>query len=64
MVGDSPLDIECAAAAGVRSMGVRWSAVGEAALLAARPDYMIGSMSELVELVTTNHTNGTNRIRQ
>lgn len=64
MVGDSPLDIECAAAAGVRSMGVRWSAVGEAALLAAQPDYMIGSLSELVESLTTNHTKHTNGIEE
>jgi pyrophosphatase PpaX len=51
MVGDSPLDIESASRAGVRSLGVRWTAVGEAALLAARPDGMIGSMAELVDLL-------------
>jgi pyrophosphatase PpaX len=61
MVGDSPLDVECAAAAGVRTIGVRWSAVGEAALLAAKPDYMIGSMSALVELITINHEPRTTR---
>ncbi|KIL38821.1 pyrophosphatase [Gordoniibacillus kamchatkensis] len=51
MVGDSHYDIEAAKNAGARSVGVAWSLKGEAYLQQFRPDDIIQSMSELLEVV-------------
>jgi len=50
MVGDSIVDIQSAAAAGVRSVGVAWSLKGEAVLREAGADYIIHDMRELLTL--------------
>ncbi|MFS0724715.1 pyrophosphatase PpaX [Paenibacillus sp. 1P07SE] len=50
MVGDSVVDIQSAAAAGVRSVGVAWSLKGEAKLREAGADYIIHDMRELLSL--------------
>lgn len=46
-VGDSPHDIHAGQAAGVTTMAVPWGATSEAGLIAARPDHLIRSWSEL-----------------
>ncbi|MWV47494.1 pyrophosphatase PpaX [Paenibacillus sp. HJL G12] len=51
MVGDSPVDIQSAKAAGVRSVGVAWSLKGEKALLEHQPDYVIHDMKDLYKLL-------------
>lgn len=51
MVGDSIVDIQSAAAAGVKSVGVAWSLKGEAKLREAGADYIIHDMRELLTLV-------------
>ncbi|MGH7476154.1 MAG: HAD-IA family hydrolase [Longimicrobiales bacterium] len=50
MVGDSPHDIEAGRAAGVRTAAVLWGPFERAVLEAARPDYVVGSWAELLEL--------------
>ncbi|MDN5347165.1 MAG: pyrophosphatase PpaX [Clostridia bacterium] len=50
MIGDSPLDILAARAAGVKSAAAGWSAVPRARLLAAEPDFSVESMEEFVEI--------------
>lgn len=50
MVGDSPHDIAAARAAGVASAAAGWSCVPRQRLLAARPDFWVDSMAELVAL--------------
>jgi pyrophosphatase PpaX len=51
MVGDSPVDIQAAKAAGVLSAGVAWSLKGEDELKKYEPEYMLHSMSDLYSLV-------------
>lgn len=51
MVGDSPADLQAAAAAGVRSAAVAWSLKGEAELSKYHPTYILHTMSDLYELV-------------
>ena len=51
MVGDGPQDIECARAAGTRSIGVENGIAQRERLLAARPDAMIPSLCALPELL-------------
>lgn len=51
MVGDSPHDIAAARAAGVTAAAAGWSWVPRRRLLAARPDFWVNSMTELVSLV-------------
>jgi len=51
MVGDSPMDIQSAKAAGVRSAGVAWSLKGEKALLDHKPDYMLHDMNDVYTLL-------------
>lgn len=50
MVGDSPHDIASAHAAGLRAAAVRWSEVPWGDVLAAKPEYIIGKMAELLPL--------------
>lgn len=50
-VGDSPVDIHGARAAGILAVGALWGTVSRAALLAAKPDHTISSPSELLALV-------------
>ena len=51
MIGDSIVDIQSAAAAGVKSVGVAWSLKGETLLREAGADYIIHDMRELLTLV-------------
>ncbi|AJS60808.1 pyrophosphatase PpaX [Paenibacillus sp. IHBB 10380] len=51
MVGDSPVDIQAAKAAGVLSAGVAWSLKGEDELKKYEPDHMLHAMSDLYSLV-------------
>lgn len=51
MVGDSPVDIQSAKAAGVRSAGVAWSLKGEKVLREYNPDYILHDMTDLYSLV-------------
>ncbi|MBP2628693.1 MAG: HAD-superfamily hydrolase, subfamily variant 1 [Firmicutes bacterium] len=50
MVGDSPFDIVSGGLAGVKTVAVRWSEVPWPDVLAAEPDYIINTMSELISL--------------
>lgn len=51
MVGDSPADLQSAAAAGVMSAAVAWSLKGEEELSKYHPQYILRTMSDLYELV-------------
>lgn len=51
MVGDSPVDIQAANAAGAWSAGVSWSLKGEDVLNKYNPDYILHSMNDLYSLV-------------
>src|SRR4051812_15707535 len=51
MVGDGPQDIECARRAGVRSVAVDSPFGSHERLLAARPDVLLRTMSELPEVI-------------
>ncbi|MGF7049417.1 pyrophosphatase PpaX [Paenibacillus sp. DS2015] len=51
MVGDSPVDIQAAKAAGVLAAGVSWSLKGEDELNKYAPDYMLHTMSDLYSFV-------------
>jgi len=50
LVGDSPHDIEAGRGAGVRTVGVTWGAFSRDRVVAARPDHLIETMSQLLEL--------------
>lgn len=49
-VGDSTYDIICGQRAGVKTVGVGYTPVGREALLAAKPDYWIEDIKELLEI--------------
>ncbi len=49
-VGDSPVDIEAGAAAGIATAAVAWGVFGREALLAASPDYWLDDPAELLRL--------------
>lgn len=51
MVGDSPYDIEAGRAAGVATVGVKWSLRGEVGLRAHQPDYLVNDMLELKKII-------------
>ncbi|GAB6991877.1 pyrophosphatase PpaX [Paenibacillus pini] len=51
MVGDSPVDILAAQAAGVQSAGVIWSLKGEDVLKEYNPNYILHEMNDLYSLV-------------
>ncbi|MFU1795325.1 pyrophosphatase PpaX [Paenibacillus azoreducens] len=51
MVGDSPMDILSAKAAGVQSAGVAWSLKGEDVLTEYKPDYMLQDIRDLYMLL-------------
>jgi phosphoglycolate phosphatase len=52
MVGDGPQDIECARAAGARSIGVVGNIVPEARLRAARPD-VVAPLAEVPDVIAS-----------
>lgn len=51
MVGDSPHDLVSAKAAGTKSVAVSWSSFPLERLAAEQPDFIINSMSQLIDLV-------------
>ena len=51
LVGDSPVDIGCARAAGVPSCGVTWGFAARADLLAAGPDFACDDVAEVAALL-------------
>jgi phosphoglycolate phosphatase len=51
MVGDGPQDIECAQAAGVRSVAVDSGFCSRERLVAARPDVLLRTLSELPDVI-------------
>lgn len=51
MVGDSPSDIISAQEAGVKTVAVRWTRVDWDTILAAKPDYTIHHMHDLLNIV-------------
>lgn len=53
MVGDSPHDIASAHAAGLKAAAVRWSEVPWEDVLAAKPDYIINTMDDLLDLCSS-----------
>ncbi len=50
-VGDNESDILAGRRAGVLTAGVRWSIKGEATLQAAKPDYMIARMEDILAIL-------------
>jgi pyrophosphatase PpaX len=48
MVGDSPLDLRCAKAAGVQSAAVSWSVYPLGELVAESPEYVLASLDDLI----------------
>jgi phosphoglycolate phosphatase len=54
MIGDRVHDIEAAQKNGLRAVGVRWGYGTEEELRAARPDFLVDSMSEVQALVRTH----------
>ncbi|MEK5059826.1 MULTISPECIES: pyrophosphatase PpaX [unclassified Paenibacillus] len=51
MVGDSPVDIQSAKAAGVLAAGVAWSLKGEAKLREYGPDYILHDMNDILTII-------------
>lgn len=51
MVGDSPFDIQCAHNAGVKSAAVAWSLIPQEVIAAAKPDYIIHNLQEVLDLL-------------
>ncbi|MGG4343877.1 pyrophosphatase PpaX [Paenibacillus lautus] len=51
MIGDSPVDIQSAKAAGVKAAAVAWSLKGEQKLMEYGPDYVLKNMKDLYEIV-------------
>jgi len=56
LVGDGALDILAARAAGVRSVAVTSGPIPIERILKAQPDYLLGSVNDLPELVKKLHT--------
>ena len=50
MVGDSPFDIECGNRAGVKTAAVKWTNVPWDDVIAAKPDYILTEMSDLLQI--------------
>ena len=50
MVGDSPVDLQTAHSAGTLSAAVLWSVAPRKQLLAARPDFLLNQMTELIDI--------------
>jgi pyrophosphatase PpaX len=55
MVGDSPFDILSGRGAGVKTVAVRWSEVPWENVMAAEPDYVIETISELISMLEINN---------
>lgn len=54
MIGDSPVDIQAAKAAGVKAAAVAWSLKGEEKLREYGPDYILEDMRDLYDIVGLN----------
>ncbi len=52
MIGDRYVDIMAARSNGLRSIGVLWGFGSENELAAVGPDFTVGKVSELVQLVS------------
>ena len=52
-VGDSPVDIQAGAAAGIATAAVAWGVFGREALLAAAPDFWLDEPAELLRCACT-----------
>lgn len=50
MVGDSPLDVACARAAGTYTAVVRWSVVPPKLLLNTKPDFILHDITDLIDI--------------
>lgn len=57
-VGDMPVDIQCARAAGVRSVAALWGMGGRAELQAAGADFEITSMYEVPDIIAAMSREG------
>lgn len=51
MIGDSPVDIQSAKAAGVKAAAVAWSLKGEEKLMEYGPDYILKDMRDLYGII-------------
>lgn len=51
MIGDSPVDIQSAKAAGVKAAAVAWSLKGEEKLMEYGPDYILRDMRDLYGII-------------
>ena len=51
LIGDSDLDIQCGRLAGISTGAALWGALDTAALLAEKPDFVLASPAEVVEIV-------------
>ena len=49
-VGDSPVDIQAGAAAGMATAAVAWGVFGREALMAVAPDFWVEAPHELLDL--------------
>jgi len=56
MVGDSPHDLMSGSQAGLKTAAVRWSQVPWPELLAAKPDYVLQQMPDLLPIVLRNYS--------
>lgn len=50
MIGDSPFDIRSAKSAGVKTAAVKWSAVPWETILLEKPDYILYSIEDLLDI--------------
>ncbi|MDK2926981.1 MAG: pyrophosphatase PpaX [Bacillota bacterium] len=50
MVGDSPMDLACARAAGSRTAAALWSALPRELLLAEKPDFLLDELLDLLDI--------------
>ncbi|QDR80638.1 pyrophosphatase PpaX [Sporomusa termitida] len=55
MVGDSPFDLASARAAGVKTAAVRWTRLDWQDLLAEKPDYVLNTMEDLLDICGINN---------
>lgn len=51
MVGDSPHDLMSGQGAGLKTAAVRWTHVGWADVMAAKPDFVLESMADILSVV-------------
>ena len=58
MVGDSASDVYAAKEASVKSIAVSWGHQSAETLIRAKPDYLVRSTGELMEVIEKNWING------